>query len=417
MLERLTVRGFKSLRDLTFEPGRRLTVLFGPNAAGKSNLLEASQALAATALTRTLQEALGSPLPIRGRSLESFSFPPEGIPGLLRNSGPDPAFLLEADLQTTAGSYRYRIAPTITPGSGHLRVADEHLLRTAGRGSPKPAIESVNGRLHVRRKGKPSHPKHEPLHLNHSILSDFSYSGTGYEWLDAVRAELGSWRIYMLDPRFQMRAEQAPADVTDIGIYGQDIGPYLYKLRAEYPKHYDSVARMVRQFVPNIEDMAVLLNEQRGTLDLTVRQSGVVYSSGIISEGTLRIVALCAAAVNPWIGGGLLAVEEPENGVHPRRLELIAQLLLNLTEHGEHQVIVSTHSPLLVGMILRAKRSEDDPDGIQVFQISYRDEQTVAVPFDIPSSLFEDAEISKALSDRGDQSVIEGVLMRGILSE
>lgn len=417
MLERLTVRGFKSLRDLTFEPGRHLTVLFGPNAAGKSNLIEAGQALAATALTPTLHDALGSPFPVRGLSLESFSFPPEGISALLRNSGPDPTLLLEADLQTTAGSFRYRLTPTITPVTGHLRVADEYLLRTAGHGSPRPAIECVNGRLHIRRNGKTAAPEHEPLHLNHSILSDRSYSGAGYEWLDAVRAEFRSWRIYMLDPRFQMRIEQAPNPVTDIGIYGQDIGPYLYRLRAEHPKHYESVTRMVQQFIPDIEDVAVLMHERRATLDLAVRHSGVVYSSAIISEGTLRVVALCAVAVNPWIGGGLLAVEEPENGVHPRRLELVARLLLNLAAHREHQVIVSTHSPLLVGSILRAKRQADDPDSIRVFQISYRNEQTVAVPFDIPSSLLEDAEIAKALSDRGDQSVIEGVLLRGILGE
>ena len=417
MLQRLTVRGFKSLREVTFEPGRHLTVLFGPNAAGKSNLIEATQALAATALARTLHEALGSPLPVRGLSLESFSFPPEGISALLRNSGPDPTLFLEADLRTTAGSYRYRITPSITPVTGHLRVADEYLLRTAGGGSPRPAIESVNGRLHIRRKGKPSHPKHEPLNMNHSILSDLSYSGTGYEWIDAVRAEFISWRIYMLDPRFQMRTEQAPSEVTDIGIYGQNIGPYLYRLRAEHPKHYESVTRMVRQFIPGIEDLAVHLNEHRATLDLMILQSGVVYSSGVISEGTLRIVALCAAAVNPWIGSGLLAVEEPENGVHPRRIELIARLLLNLAAQGEHQVIVSTHSPLLVGTILRAKRQADDPDSIRVLQVAYRDKRTVAVPFDIPSPLFEDAEIAKALSDRGDQSVIEGVLLRGILGE
>jgi len=44
MLKKLTVRDFKSLRDVTVELPR-LAVLFGPNAAGKSNLLDAIQAL------------------------------------------------------------------------------------------------------------------------------------------------------------------------------------------------------------------------------------------------------------------------------------------------------------------------------------------------------------------------------------
>lgn len=62
MLKKLTVRDFKSLRDVTVELPR-LAVLFGPNAAGKSNLLDAIQALSWIGNARTLFDALGEPLP------------------------------------------------------------------------------------------------------------------------------------------------------------------------------------------------------------------------------------------------------------------------------------------------------------------------------------------------------------------
>jgi AAA15 family ATPase/GTPase len=58
MLKRLVVRGFKSLRDVLIEPPR-LAVLFGPNAAGKSNLLDAMQALSRIGTQRTLADAMG----------------------------------------------------------------------------------------------------------------------------------------------------------------------------------------------------------------------------------------------------------------------------------------------------------------------------------------------------------------------
>jgi hypothetical protein len=59
----------------------------------------------------------------------------------------------------------------------------------------------------------------------------------------------------------------------------------------------------------------------------------------------LRVLALCAIAVNPW-NGPLSAFEEPENGVHPRRLELIADLLTSLALEQGRQLVVTSHSPL-----------------------------------------------------------------------
>lgn len=106
MLERLTVRGFKSLRDVTFEPAAGLSVLFGPNAAGKSNLLEATQALSAMASARTFVDVLSPPLPVRGIPVESFSLPPGGAAALHKDNGPEPDFTLEADLATAAGAYQ-----------------------------------------------------------------------------------------------------------------------------------------------------------------------------------------------------------------------------------------------------------------------------------------------------------------------
>ena len=80
MLTKLTVRNFKSLADVTVE-FPRLTVLFGPNAAGKSNLLDAIQALSRIGTQRTLADALSDP--VRGHPVEAFTFPAGGLSELL----------------------------------------------------------------------------------------------------------------------------------------------------------------------------------------------------------------------------------------------------------------------------------------------------------------------------------------------
>src|SRR6516164_5002885 len=104
MLRHLKIQGFKSLERVEVD-FPRLTVLFGPNAAGKSNLLEAVQMLSRIGTSRTLSDAFTGP--IRGYPLEAFSFPKGGLPELLRK--PEAQFTLEAKLDCDGKPYSYRI--------------------------------------------------------------------------------------------------------------------------------------------------------------------------------------------------------------------------------------------------------------------------------------------------------------------
>ena len=411
MLKNLTVRGFKSLKDVTVE-FPRMAVLFGPNAAGKSNLLDAIQALSRIGTQRTLADALSDP--IRGYPSEAFSFPSGGLAELL--TGPSARFSIEADLTREKDIYRYRVDVEISPGSGTLAVADEYLSALGKDGSPKgaAAIEQVEGKLRVRRKGESGKPRNEPLRQNYAMLSDPRLGTPLYRSIERARSELSGWRTYYLDPRVAMRAAQPPSDVRDIGVLGGNIAPYLYKLRAEHPKHFEAAVRTLRAIVPSVEDLSVDLDKRRGTLDILVRQAGVDYSSRIVSEGTLRVLALCAIAVNPQ-GGSLLAFEEPENGVHPRRLELIAQLLLSLALEQNRQVIVTTHSPLFCDAILKGARSR--PGDVGLFNVRREGQSTVVRPFSITGPLFKDHEISAALTAGTEDGLFENLLLRGMLDE
>ena len=412
MLDRLTVRNFKSLLDVSVE-FPRLAVLFGPNAAGKSNLLDAVAALSWISNVRTLSDVLDRPVPVRGHAFEAFSFPPGGLPALLQQE--HARFSLEADLAVGTERYRYRVEPSIDLRSGRLRVADEYLALLGRTGKPKrtPEIERAASKLRVRRKGKPAHPREEPIGMNHSILSDRSLAGDEYRGLEAVRDELGEWRTHYLDPGLAMRLPRPPADVPDIGVHGEYISPFLYKLQADNPRRFEAVSRTLRALVPSVESLAVVLDEHRGMLDILIRQGGVDYSSRIISEGTLRVLALCAIAVNPW-GGSLLAFEEPENGVHPRRLDLIARLLTSLASDGGRQVIVTTHSPLFCDAVLRHASSAGD---VGLFNVRRINQTTTVEPFDVTGPLLADDEIAAALTSPTEDGLFENLLLRGLIDE
>ena len=413
MLRRLTVRNFKSLGDVTVDLPQ-LAVLFGPNAAGKSNFLEAIQALSWIGNARTLHDALNAAYPVRGYAFEALPFAAEGFPAQFARGSE--SFALEADLDTTGGRYRYRIAPQINYQTGELSVADEYLAQLGVSGKPKgtPAIARVGSTLRIRRKGRPAHPREERIGLNHSVLSDRSLSGNGYVWLDHVRDELANWRTYYFEPRLLMRQEQAPAAVLDVGIHGEHVASFLHHLRGVSSPHFEAVQRRVRMIVPSLETVEVELNDQRGTLNLSARQGGVSCSARVMSEGTLRVLALCAVAVNPWCGS-VLTLEEPENGVHPRRLERIARLLLDLP--SDRQIIVSTHSPLFVDAIIRARRDPEVRDRIGLFNVRIEDNRTVIEPFELPGLLFKDQQVLAALTDRAESGVFESMVLRGLVDE
>ncbi len=243
MLRRLVVNGFKSLSEVGVE-FPRMTVLFGPNAAGKSNLLEAIQALSRVGTSRTLSEALSEP--IRGYPVEAFSFPSGGLAALLSSEAAQ--FSLEADLDVGQEHYRYKVAVEIQPSSGSLAVRDEYLATLNAKGELKgsPAIEVVNDKLCLRRKSHPGRPRYESLGENYTILSDLRLGGAEYRAIDRCRTDLLGWRSYYLDPRVAMRSARPPADVRDIGVLGEDIAPFLYRLRAEKPKHFEAVKRTLR---------------------------------------------------------------------------------------------------------------------------------------------------------------------------
>ncbi|MDE2822678.1 MAG: hypothetical protein OXK79_04155, partial [Chloroflexota bacterium] len=236
----MTIRNYKSLSDVSVELPR-LSVLFGANAAGKSNFLDAVQTLSLIGTQRTLMDALGGPM-TRGYPIEAFSLPANGIAGLL--SEPTARFFLGADLAVTrrngtrGGSYRYGISVEIATNSGVLSNCDEYLTALSARGATKgvPAIETEGDRLKIRRQSGGGRPRFEELRQNYALLSDPRLGNPAHKYIERTRSELFDWRTYYLDPRLSMRVAVPPLDVIDIGVFGEHIAPFLYKLKASHPK-------------------------------------------------------------------------------------------------------------------------------------------------------------------------------------
>lgn len=415
MLERLHVKGFKSLRDVDVKLAP-LVVLFGPNAAGKSNLLEATQLLARLGTERTLSEAFGPPL--RGQQLEMFSLPAGGLAAVLdEKASVEPRLRLEADIRTPKWHLRYAVGVHLTPRSGELGLYDERLdeLSAAGEPGAVARIEKMDDReIAVRQRKKGGPPRHEKVGLHHTILSNPQYAGVKYPAFEPLRAELLGWRVYYLDPRVAMRADQSPREVDDIGPLGQWLAPFLYRVKSRDPRRFSAMRRALQAAIPSVTGLDVDLDPRRGTLDVQITQDDMPVSSRIVSEGTLRILALSAIAGNPW-PGSLVAFEEPENGVHPRRIEVIAQLLWSIMQGGQ-QVLVTTHSPVFVAAMarLRDQAEPEDREKLALLRVGRNVKGTIVSSFNPSGPLFQNQEVLSGLRSAED-GLIEAMLVRGWL--
>ncbi len=416
MIERLHVRGFKSLQDTSVELSP-LTVIFGPNAVGKSNLLEAMIALSRLATEHTVQEALRAPL--RGRPLEMFSLPADGLAGQVNRDHAD--FSIEAVLRHAERDgrpellQRYLVACSIRPDTGELRVLDECLQNLHAGGKPKGLArigrDEAGGPLLVRRD-RTGRSAIEPGPLNHTLVSNRQYGEASHASIARLRTELAAWRLHYLDPRDRMREDQPPAEVEDIGVLGESVAPFLNRLQHS-PEHqplFKGIQRAVRAVIPSIHSLEVVMDKQ-GLLDIEIEQDGRKLSSRVISEGTLRVIALCCIAVNPW-HRSLVAFEEPENGVHPRRIEQIAALLVNMLRVPGRQVVVTTHSPTLVREIAQLAEGRTDVRLLTCHQ------DATGTGFELfdPTPILREHNIDRGFDDKGlRQSAIEAMATRGWL--
>lgn len=122
--------------------------------------------------------------------------------------------------------------------------------------------------------------------------------------------------------------------------------PWLVlNLQQQEPDLFNSWVEHVKMALPNLIEIKALQREEDYHAYLQLKYIGnhTVTSSGL-SYGTLHILAL---TILPYLSqqSNLIFLEEPENGIHPRAIEVVLQ---SLSSVYDSQVWVSTHSPIVL---------------------------------------------------------------------
>ena len=332
-IDRLTVRGFKSICELEDFELYGLNVLIGANGAGKSNLLSLFRMLEQLSLKR----------------LQLFVKDSGGSDGLLFG-GRRRTSSVSVDLIFHGGHHRYGflLEPVGSDGMAFgresVRPGVAELVRYVARGT----VPTVSG-------GTEWGGGHGEARLADCGRGDFpSY----------VLPEMQRWRVFHFQDVSRLAGVRQSSNVRDNLRLKEDAGnlaPFLRSLRERHPVHYRRVVDAVRVAAPFFGDFVY-----REDLDMDDRMElewfhtsdrDTVLGPQHISDGTLRFVCLATLLLQPTeFQPTLILIEEPELGQHPAALTVLAEMLR--TASDERQVVVATQSADLV--------SELDPEDVVV---------------------------------------------------
>ncbi len=383
MIRLIETRSYRSLSHLRL-PIDPFQILVGPNASGKSNLLDVLR-LIGDALNDGIEKAVSQRAPnfldlvwMRGNG--SFELVVElDIPPTLRQ-------LLKQDGFSTA---RYELELGLNP-QHELTILTENLILV-------PQLRPIPRLKHFLDSSAVHRPETRLAAGMRKIVWKNADSGNDY-----FRSETTSWDSpFRLGPRRlalanlpedeeqfpvavwvkrtlkerinwvlldgeAMRRPSAPNASTEFRPDGSNLPWVIQRLKESQPRSYSQWIDHVRTALPEVAGVETVEREEDRHRYLLLRyRNGLAAPSWTVSDGTLRLLAL---TIIPYLPdeGRVYLIEEPENGIHPRAVEAVFQ---SLSSAYGSQILCATHSPILVSLaeprqILCFSRQEDGSTSI-----------------------------------------------------
>ncbi len=356
MLTKISISGYKSLQETTvsFAP---FTVIVGLNNTGKSNLFDALHLL--SNLAQMPVTSAFNPEHHRGDPVESF-FSEQSLALRIACdfdfSGVPHPFHPQESLSHPLLHYEIHIAFE----DGLLQVRSESLRGRTPEGTrwrsyitPKQSQDGSQVSIN-RDTAKAGRSRRFPLPAARSVLTMIDDAEL-YPHVVALADELSTWRFFRFDP--DALREPSPAmDILELEPNGRGLSGFYDTLaRRDTPLFLSAERALSKRGIPEARHIRVLDTGDRRRLLAIERQDGREFTARVLSDGTLRFLALLALAYAPK-PPSLVCFEEPENGVHPGRLPFIVDTLRAITARRSEgarrsQVLVNSHSPYLVDLL------------------------------------------------------------------
>jgi predicted ATPase len=315
-IDKITLKGFKSIKCLENFELEAVNVLIGANGCGKTNFVS---------FFKLLREL------VEGRLEKAVN--KAGGADVFLYLGPQVTEKIEADLCFGMNAYKVVLEPT---NDNRLLFDDERIRYFADPGMRTMSVDRSIGSGHSESKLKEQIDKD----TYNKAISEHIYSA------------VSSWIVYHFHDTSETAALRRTCSVRDTDHLRQDganLAAFLYWLKEEEEDTYDVIRATVRLVAPFFDDFVLRPKKQKDDTYLQLEwkqvESDFPFHPSQLSDGTLRFIALATALLQPDPPATVL-IDEPELGLHPYALDVLANLILQAQERT--QIIVSTQSaPLL----------------------------------------------------------------------
>ncbi len=346
-IQELQIQGFRSLRDVKWQPGR-LNLLVGPNGSGKSNVL---------------------------RCLELISHAAKGeLQSTLAEEGGIVPLLW--DHQPGSFGWKVRIDPVDQPRDPIKdALTYEVELAQVGRGSGYQLTKDSLGNWHDYEQGRQESPywifKRDPFHAyvfdqhgarREKIKPESSDNPDGYDENESLLTHVGDlrnrvpnltrrviegWSIYHdvhAERGSLMRRPTTTQFTKRLAPDGGNLATVLHTLYTGNKEFRGLIDEGMRAGFGQEYDQLVFQPAAAQQIQLAIqwKSSKEPHAGADLSDGTLRFLLLLTVLSHPE-PGALIAIDEPELGLHPSMLPIIADYANSASERT--QVVLTTHSP------------------------------------------------------------------------
>lgn len=334
-LTRFQASGFRSIRELNLALGD-LTVLIGANGSGKSNFVALFNLLGFM-MTDSLQLYIGR----KGGGSSILHYGAKRTPVLttsLRFEGP-------------SGWSEYGC--TLAHASPDRLIFTHERVAFQKSNAPKAFEKSLGSG-----------------HIETALAETSSGNDAAANVARIFLSRLRGIRVYHFHDTSEsayIRSNQEIDRNRTLQSNGGNLASFLYMLRESYSQHYERILTTIRLAVPYLKDFDLepdRLNQRQIQLRWHDKNPDYEFGPHQLSDGSLRAIALITALLQPEeLLPAVIFIDEPELGLHPLAIGIVAKLLKAVSV--KRQVIVATQSPRLLAEcapedVVVVEREEDD---------------------------------------------------------
>ena len=311
-LDYISIKGFRSIREINKLELRPINILIGANGSGKSNFVSTFSFLNA----------------IRSGRLQAYTEQKGGANSIAHfGSKITPEVEIEVSFRDNVNGYSILLESTDLD-KFYLKGEscwfwDQHHHKEPYR----VPLEGVGGEAGISQ----------------------ACQGTA-AW---VQSCLDSWRIYHFHDAGDRSPMKRIVDINDNHFLrpdGSNLPAYLLFLREQYSPNYRFICNVIQRVTPFLQDFQLepqRLNQDKIRLEWIHKSSDQYFDVSSLSDGTLRFICLAVLLLQPSeVRPSVILLDEPELGLHPYAITMLASMIKSASE--ETQVIISTQSPLLI---------------------------------------------------------------------